>query len=74
MATTNVYFCRAKPGTPDDVRREVRFIIDTFDRPEGGCMITAGNGITPDVPLENLRAFYDETYSYGLEHRRAFNR
>jgi hypothetical protein len=61
-------------GTPDDVRREVRFLIDTFDRPEGGCMITAGNGITPDVPVENLRAFYDETYEYGLRHRAAFRR
>lgn len=61
-------------GTPDDVRREVRFLIDTFDRADGGCMITAGNGITPDVPVDNLRAFYDETYRYGVEHRRAFGR
>jgi hypothetical protein len=57
-------------GTPEDVRREVRFLIDTFDRPDGGCMITAGNGITADVPTENLRAFFDETYNYGLKHRR----
>ena len=60
-------------GTPEDVRREVRFMIDTYDRPDGGCMITAGNGVTPDVPIENLRAFYDETYNYGLEHRRRFS-
>ena len=57
-------------GTPEEVRKEVRFLIDTFDRPDGGCMITAGNGVTPDVPLENLRAFYDETYAYGSAHRR----
>ncbi len=57
-------------GTPDDVRREVRFLVDTYDRPDGGCMITAGNGVTPDVPLENLRAFYDESYAYGAAHRR----
>ena len=51
--------------------REVRFLIDTYDRRDGGCMITAGNGITADVPLENLEAFYDEdAYKYGLEHRR----
>jgi len=61
-------------GTPEDVRREVRFMIDVYDRPDGGCMITAGNGITPDVPLENLLAFYDETYNYGLRHRRQFAR
>jgi uroporphyrinogen-III decarboxylase len=56
-------------GSTDDVRREVRFMIDTFDRPDGGCMVTAGNGITPDVPVENLLAFYDETYNYGMAHR-----
>jgi uroporphyrinogen-III decarboxylase len=59
-------------GTPEDVRREVRFMIDTYDRPDGGGMITAGNGVTPDVPLENLFAFYDETYNYGLKHRQQF--
>jgi len=59
-------------GTPDDVRREVRFMIDTYDRREGGCMVTAGNGITADVPVENLFAFYDETYNYGLAHRAHF--
>jgi len=57
-------------GTPDDVRREVRFMIDTYDRAGGGCMVTAGNGITPDVPVENLRAFFDETYEYGRNHRK----
>jgi len=57
-------------GTPEQVREEVRFMIDVYDRPDGGCMITSGNGVTPDVPIENLFAFYDETYSYGLAHRR----
>ncbi len=57
-------------GTPEEVRREVRFLIDTYDRPEGGCLITSGNGITPDVPIDNLLAFYDECYAYGIEHRR----
>lgn len=56
-------------GTPQAVRDEVRFMIDTYDRPDGGCMITAGNCVTPDVPVENLRAFFDETYNYGLSHR-----
>lgn len=59
-------------GTPEDVRKEVRFMIDTYDRSDGGCMITAGNGVTPDNPIENLRAFYDETYNYGLAHRHQF--
>jgi len=59
-------------GTPEEVRQEVRFMIDTYDRADGGCMITAGNGITPDNPVENLRAFFDETYTYGLAHRNQF--
>ena len=56
-------------GTPDDVRRETRFLVDTFDR----CMLALGNVVTADVPLENLRAFFDESYRYGLAHRRKFD-
>ena len=56
-------------GTPEDVRKEVRFLVDTFDREEGGCMLALGNVATDDVPLENLRALFDEAYNYGLAHR-----
>ena len=59
-------------GTTEEVRRETRRMIDAFDRTGGGCLVTAGNGITGDVPLENLRAFYEETYEYGLSHRKRF--
>lgn len=53
-------------GTPEDVRAEVRFLIDTFWRPgEGRCMITAGNVIHEDCTLASLEAFLDETYTYG---------
>ncbi|MHB1462632.1 MAG: uroporphyrinogen decarboxylase family protein [Armatimonadota bacterium] len=52
-------------GSPDDVRREVRFMIDTYQRPEGRLMMTAGNGITPDCPLASLEALLDETLRYG---------
>jgi uroporphyrinogen decarboxylase len=46
-------------GTPEEVRAEVRFLIDTFDRPEGGMCIAAGNGPTP---LENIEAFLEEVH------------
>jgi uroporphyrinogen decarboxylase len=59
-------------GTPEDVRKEVRFLMDTFDTPQGGMMITCGNGITDDVPIENLEAFFDECYLYGIIHRNKF--
>jgi uroporphyrinogen decarboxylase len=54
---------------PEGVRREVRFLIDTFDGPDGGMCIAAGNGITPDTPLENIEAFLDEALRYGQVHR-----
>ena len=48
------------------MRREVRFLMDTYWRPgEGRCMITAGNGITGDCPIASLEAFLDETFNYG---------
>lgn len=58
-------------GSPDDVRREVRHLMDTYARPDGRFMLTAGNGITPDTPIESLRALYEESYSYGETKARA---
>jgi len=52
-------------GTPEDVRKEVRFLYDTYFRKEGRLMLTAGNGMTVDTPLENLKAFLDEALTYG---------
>jgi uroporphyrinogen decarboxylase len=57
-------------GTPEEIRAEVRFLIDTFDRPDGGMCIAAGNGILLDTPLENIDAFLDEALVYG-ENKRA---
>jgi uroporphyrinogen decarboxylase len=54
---------------PEGVREEVRFLIDTFDRPEGGMCIGAGNGIVAGTPFENIRAFLDEAVEYGTAHR-----
>jgi uroporphyrinogen decarboxylase len=57
---------------PQGVREEVRFLIDTFDRPHGGMCIAAGNGIIPGIPLENIEAFLDEALHYGAAHRSQF--
>jgi uroporphyrinogen-III decarboxylase len=59
-------------GTPDDVRREVRYLIDTFDRPDGGMCLAAGNGIVAGTPMANIEAFLDEGLRYGQAHRQAF--
>ena len=58
-------------GGPADVRAEVRFLIDTFDRPDGGMCIAAGNGIVAGTPYENIDAFLDEAVRYGALHRGA---
>jgi hypothetical protein len=54
-------------GSPDDVRREVRFMYDTYFRKDGRLLMAAGNVVTPDTPLENFRAFFDEALRYGIE-------
>jgi uroporphyrinogen decarboxylase len=52
------------------IREEVRFLIETFDRPDGGMCLAAGNGIIPGTPLENIQAFMDEALRYGTFHRK----
>ncbi|MBE6607576.1 MAG: hypothetical protein E7633_03345 [Ruminococcaceae bacterium] len=52
-------------GTPDEVRKEVRHLIDTYSRSEGRLIMTLGNEATPDFPPENLYALLDETVKYG---------
>lgn len=50
---------------PGGVRAEVRFVMDTFNRPDGGLCIAAGNGIVSGTPFENIEAFLDEAVNYG---------
>jgi hypothetical protein len=58
-------------ASPEEVREEVRQLIDAFDRPDGGMCLAAGNGIVGVTPFENIEAFLDEAARYGAEHRRA---
>ncbi len=48
----------------EEVRREVRFMYDTYLAQSSRFMITAGNGITPDCRIDALEAFLDESYRY----------
>ena len=52
-------------GTPDEVRAEVDYLINTFKRADGRLMLTMGNGATPDWTLESLQALYEETERKG---------
>jgi uroporphyrinogen decarboxylase len=57
---------------PSGVRAEVRYLIDTFDRPQGGMCLAAGNGIVNGTPFENIVAFLEEALQYGTQHRQQF--
>ena len=50
-------------GTPEDVRKEIRFLIDTYYRADGRFILTLGNAATADTPLDSLRALLEETVS-----------
>ena len=52
-------------ATPDEVRSEVRFLMDTFNRSDGGMCLAAGNGIVSGTPIDNIEAFLDEALIYG---------
>lgn len=52
-------------GTPEDVRRELRYLVDTYARPEGRFMLTAGNAVKGDCPTASLEALFDEAFTYG---------
>jgi hypothetical protein len=54
-------------GTPEDVRRELRFMFDTYYRKDGRFILAAGNNMTPDAPLESLHALLDEALYYGIK-------
>ena len=42
-------------------------MMDTYARPEGRLMFTAGNGVNGDCPIESLEALFDEAYGYGTK-------
>lgn len=45
-------------GTDEDVAKEVRFLKNTFSRPEGRFMLTMGNGSTTDWKISSLDVLY----------------
>jgi uroporphyrinogen decarboxylase len=50
-------------GTPDEVRAEVRRIIDILGQ-DGGYVLNTVHNIQPDVPPENVVAMFEEARSY----------
>jgi len=67
----NLVFCggidthRVLPyGTPDEVRQEVRRVIEAL-APGGGYMLAAVHTIMDDVPAENILAMVEAALEYG---------
>jgi uroporphyrinogen-III decarboxylase len=50
-------------GTPDEVRAEVREMIEIF-RPGGGFVFNAVHNIQPGVPVENMLALFETVKEY----------
>ncbi|MCX6069379.1 MAG: hypothetical protein NTU91_00740 [Chloroflexi bacterium] len=67
----NLVFCGAvdthrilPSGTPDEVRQEVRRVIDLLGQ-DGGYMLASVHTIMDEVPPENILAMVDEAVEYG---------
>lgn len=67
----NIVFCgaidthRVLPfGTPDEVRAEVKRIIQILGK-DGGYMLASVHTILPDVPAENVLAMVDAALEFG---------
>ncbi|MDD7739601.1 MAG: uroporphyrinogen decarboxylase family protein [Lachnospiraceae bacterium] len=54
-------------GTPEEVRTEVRYLMENYHRPEGRLMMTMGNSSTSDWKIENLEAMYEESMAFNAE-------
>lgn len=51
-------------GTPEDVSRHVRRVVEVFGREGGGLILAPGNTIMPETPLANMRALFETMDSY----------
>lgn len=53
-------------GSPDDVREEVRMLVDTLGKDGTGYIICSSHNIQPNTPVENIIALYEAAYEFGL--------
>jgi uroporphyrinogen decarboxylase len=51
-------------GSPEDVRNEVKLRIRTAGK-GGGLILAPAHNIQPEVPIENILAFYEAAGRYG---------
>ncbi|MFH1085410.1 MAG: uroporphyrinogen decarboxylase family protein, partial [Chloroflexota bacterium] len=53
-----------KHGTPDDVRAMIAEQCRGL-MPGGGWLAAPSNGVTPDIPIENVFAVFEALDEYG---------
>jgi len=51
-------------GTPDDMRRTVKWLMETVGK-GGGLLLAPTHVLEPDVPWENIQAFFEAVNDYG---------
>jgi len=51
-------------GTPQEVAEEVKLRLRTAG-PGGGLILAPAHNIQPEVPIENILAFYEAARRYG---------
>jgi len=51
----------------EEVVKGTKELIDTFLQPGGGMIFSLSNAIHTDVPCENIEAFMQTAYDYGVE-------
>jgi uroporphyrinogen decarboxylase len=49
--------------TPEQIRAEVRRLIDAFGK-DGGYIFSSSHNLTADIPTENIVAMYEEAAAY----------
>ena len=52
-------------GTPEDVRAEVRQLIDVLSSDQTGYILGPCHAMLDNTPVENILALYDEAWIYG---------
>jgi len=60
-------------GTPDQVERGIKELIETFDTGHGGLLIAPANNIMPETPLQNIQAMFEALQKCTSRDRENFN-
>lgn len=52
-------------GSPEDVKAEVKKLVDTLGRDGTGYIVCSSHNIQPNTPVENVLALYEAAREYG---------